>query len=75
MKLYAYQPQGHGGYSFFVVAESEEKARSAIDLFIEDHFDKDDDEDISTMSISGWGTDYYEITELEPMKVITNAND
>jgi len=34
MKLYAFQPTGHGPQSYFVMAESEELARAAIEKYI-----------------------------------------
>ena len=66
MKLYAWQPNGHGEMSIFVVAESEEIARAKVDEYIStapkwDYF-------------NGWGTDHYELTVLEPGDVITNDN-
>ena len=75
MKLFAWQPQGHGEYSFFVCAENEQEAKKAVDAYIKKHLNQDDDEDISDFSIAGWGTDYYRLTIVEPLGVITNDND
>ena len=77
MKLYAWQPQGHGEVSFFVIAESELQAiecvnaeiarRKSLPWLSDGHFlDYDFD---------GWGTDYYTLTVAEVGQVITNAND
>lgn len=80
MKLYAWQPKGHGEESFFVMAENEEDARK----FVEDKIQKGwyySDEDIcfQDMRVSyctdGWGTDYYHLTVCDVGQVITNAND
>jgi len=75
MKLFAWQPKGFGEYSFFVSAENEEKARAAVDKYIADHLDKDDEEYLSEYSIRGWGTDYYKLTAVDAEQVITNCND
>ncbi|KKL67988.1 hypothetical protein LCGC14_2129490 [marine sediment metagenome] len=75
MKLYAWQPKGHGEYSFFVCAEDKEGAEEAVNKYIHDHLNKDDDEYLFDYCIDGWGTDYYVLTEVEPMTVIINDND
>ena len=84
MKLYAFQPNGHGPKSFFVCAASQEEAKKAVDDYINKHLGKDDDEYITEYSIKGWGTDrssggretdYYHLTELAPGEVIYNCND
>ena len=41
MKLYAFQPQGHGPLSFYIIAESEEDARAKISEHILNHHTKD----------------------------------
>ena len=41
MKLYAFQPEGHGPLSFYVVAESEEDARNRISEHLLKHHTKD----------------------------------
>lgn len=75
MKLYAFQPKGHGEFSFFVCAENEESARIFVDEYIRKHYRVDDGHYIDDRYISGWGTDYYQLTELNPGEVITNDND
>lgn len=70
VKLYAWQPQGHGQYSFFVCAENEEAARAAVDEHIlREH------KSFAVYAALGWGTDYYSLTVLEPGRVIENANE
>lgn len=72
MKLYAWKPNGYGEYSFFVCAGNEQQARTVVDAHIES---LKDDEYFSDYVTSGWGTDYYELTVVEPLNVITNCND
>lgn len=38
MKLFAFQPNGYGQYSFFVMAKSEEEANLAVRRYIEETF-------------------------------------
>lgn len=66
-KLYAWQPQEHGAYSFFVMADSEQQAREAVDKYLID-------ENVGDYLQGGWGTDYYELTVVEPLQVIVNDN-
>jgi len=70
MKLYAFQPNGYGQYSFFVMAENEDEARQAVERYIEETFD-------STCSLpyAGFGTESYKLTVLNRGEVIVNAND
>jgi hypothetical protein len=75
MKLYAWKPREHGQYSFFVCAENEKDAKDAVDSYIKEHKNKNDDESISDYSSRGFGTDYYFLTVLEPLQVVNNCND
>jgi len=79
MKLYAWQPQGHGELSWFVCAESEADARAAVDREIARRMDLPahdlDRLHPDSMEISGWGTDYYVLRVLEPLQVIYNCNE
>lgn len=75
MKLYAFQPNGHGQYSFFVAAASEEEARNAVADHIALHKGKVDGHHIGGYEVEGWGTDYYVLTVLNPNEVISNCND
>lgn len=75
VRLFAWQPQGHGEYSFFVAAHSEEDARACVERYIAEHLSKDDWARLTEYSTDGWGTDYYELTVLEVGQVISNSND
>jgi hypothetical protein len=75
VKLFAWQPKGHGEFSFFVAATSEEEARKAVDGYIALHKGKDDGHYIDNTTASRWGTDYYELKVVEIGEVITNEND
>ena len=75
MNLYAWQPEGHGEYSFFVCAENEKEAKEAVDQYIKEHMNKDDDEYLTDYSVGGWGTEYYRLKVLNPLQVIINCND
>jgi len=71
MRLFAWQPKGHGEQSIFVIAESLESATKAAEAEIERLKNQDD----FYCSFNGWGTDYYRLTVAEPGQVITNDND
>lgn len=68
MKLYAWQPQGHGDPSFFVMAESIEAATAAVEAQIK--------VDKATYNIDcyGWGTDYYVLNIADAGVVLMNDN-
>jgi len=68
MNLYAYQPTGHGQYSFFTIANSEKEAFEIIDQHVK-NIGRD------RFEVRGWGTDCYELTIGEPGRVVTNEND
>jgi len=76
MKLYAWQPKGHGELSFFVMADSEDTAKESINEFIKKHKGKyDDDFWIEEGDIRGLWTDYYELTVCDKNQVLVNYND
>ena len=75
MKLFAWQPKGHGQLSFFICAETKEQAASCIGRYIKKGMENDDESRNNEYYVRGWGTDYYELTEVDPLTVITNAND
>ena len=80
MKLYAWQPKGHGETSFFVLAENEADALKYVEAEIAKgwHYHPDDacdPEARNNYSAEGWGTDYYELTVADVGRVITNDND
>lgn len=64
-KLYAWQPQGHGEYSFFVVAHSEEEARKAVGAAVIGE---------PKQYCNGWGTDYHKLSIADIGEVILNDN-
>jgi hypothetical protein len=71
MKLYAFQPQGHGEQSFFTIAKSEEEAVKAVERYIEKRYKKSNH---FPWEAAGWGTDYYKMTVLEEGEVVENDN-
>lgn len=76
MKLYAFTPRGHGQYSFYVMAESEEAARLAVDEKIKKLMTEGEDNiRISDYEVQGWGTDYYHLQILDSNEVVFNPND
>jgi len=66
MKLYAWQPDGHGEKSFFVMAENIVEALEAV---------LDAIKGLDEYYSRGFGTDYYTLTVAGPGKVILNDND
>ncbi len=70
MKLFAFQPNGYGQYSFFVMAENDLEARRAVERYIEDTFDSS-----CNLPYAGFGTDSYKLIVLNRGEVIANAND
>lgn len=72
MRLFAWQPKGHGSLSFFTIAENKEQALIAVQKYI-NKLQKEGQE--LPYEASGWGTDYYELTILEVGDVAVNAND
>lgn len=77
MKLFAWQPQGAGSLSFFVMAEDEAAARAAVDAHIAEGLKKQSIAEgrLDPYDIDGWGTDYYGLTVVEPGVVVMNNND
>lgn len=74
IKLYAWQPDGHGEYSFFVAASSEKEAEEAVEKYISDHKNKYDGHHLGDYEIGGCGTDYYKLTVFSVGEVVTNDN-
>ena len=72
MKLYAFQPKGHGEASFFTIAKSEEEARKVVNKYVKDNYLKNGKLDYRA---GGWGSDYYTLTVIEEGKVIENDNE
>jgi hypothetical protein len=69
MKLYAFQPSGHGEPSFFVMAEDEAEAVQAVETYI-----KNEEAKGRVLDYDQWGTDYYQMTVLDRGEVIENDN-
>ena len=74
MKLFAWQPNGHGEMSMFVMAKDKEAAEKAIQSKI-DSCKADIDGMDFYLDFSGWKTTYYTLTELEEGEVVLNDND
>lgn len=68
-QLYAWQPNGHGSDSFFVVAASEAEARHAVERYL-----AQGSADGAPIDAYGWGTSYYTLTVADPGVVLTNEN-
>ncbi len=75
MKLYAWQPKGHGETSFFVMAENEGQAREFVDKELANNGYEYFPETRMKYYAPSWGTDYYELTVADVGQVITNDND
>ena len=82
MKLYAFKPNGHGEFSFFVMAENEQKAREAVDRYGEKTklYQGEDWEEGTRLNrdkheMQGWGSDYYSVEKYDPGEVAVNNND
>ena len=68
VKLYAWKPDGHGQYSFFVAATSEDEALLAVKKHMEE------EDGIREYETRGFGTDYYNLTVLPIGVAISNPN-
>lgn len=73
LSLYAFQPQGHGEASFFVMAESEDEARESVRNFIVEETKRADEKGYD-FNPEGFGTDYYKLTVLKQGQVAANDN-
>jgi hypothetical protein len=71
MKLYAFQPNGHGELSFFTIAKNEDEAKEAVNKYVKDNYLKDGK---LNYRADGWGSDYYTLTVIEEGNVIENDN-
>lgn len=68
MKLYAFQPNNWGPFSFFVMADSQVEAVKAIFNYIKENKIKED-------NYAGLLSDDYEVKVLDKGEVVTNANE
>ena len=69
MKLFAFQPEGHGPCSYFVMAESEKAARAAVRQSIVRRLNA------SRGDLTHWDSGRHGCAALDPGEVITNDND
>jgi hypothetical protein len=76
MKLFAWQPKGHGEFSWFVLAADDREAREAVDAEIARRLalPSEDIESITCYEVGGWGTDYYRLTVADRGFVLCNEN-
>jgi hypothetical protein len=76
MKLFAWQPNGHGELSWFVAAVDEEEARTAVEAEIarRSAIPAGNSDHISRLDFVGWGTDYYTLTVADRGCVLCNDN-
>lgn len=72
MKLYAFIPGGHGQCSFYIMSENKDTAKENVQKYIDEHYTENGK---LGYGAQGWGTDYYELIEVQPNGVIENAND
>jgi hypothetical protein len=77
LKLYAWQPNGHGELSWFVVAETEAEVKDAVDREIARRLALpwDDQDHISVCEVEGWGSEYYTLTVAKRGQPVDNANE
>ena len=75
-KLYAWQPDGHGPQSFFVVAASEQEARAAVTADIKRRraLPPSSPCHLNDYSIGGWPAN-FDLTVADPGTVISNDNE
>jgi len=75
VKLYAFQPEGHGPLSYFVMAESEAQARAAVRRYIVDNMNKPKTAYITGNDLRKWDDGYQQCRVFDVGEVITNDND
>ena len=69
MKLYAFQPPGHGQTSFFVMAEDEARARACVEARAAEMR-----AGWLSYEVQGWPDD-YRLTVCGPGQIVENSND
>lgn len=72
MKLYAFIPDGHGQYSFYIMSENIDTAKENVQKHIDKYFTTNGK---LNYGARGWGTDYYILIEIVPNEVIENTNN
>lgn len=77
LKLYAWQPNGHGEFSWFVLAESEAEAKESVEKEIARcmALPIDDPNRITEYETKGLWTDYFTLTIAERGQPVINANE
>ena len=76
MKLYAFQPEGHGPKSFFVMSESEEEARKAVSDYCSKIIFEGKTQSWEYCSTEDCNPFYeHDVIELGPNEVVENDND
>jgi hypothetical protein len=77
LRLFAFQPSGHGEPSFFVLASSEDEARKAIDARVAEVYASSEHEPYGydAWKDNSYGPDYYQLTVVSRGEVIENDND
>lgn len=77
MKLFSYQPKGHGSRSFFVMATDDALARHLVTTEIRRLMELPlgDPNRLDSYDVSGWGTDYYSAIVAAPGEVLSHNND
>jgi hypothetical protein len=63
LKLYSFEPSGHGSYIFVCIAETIEEAYSKLNQHILTNYTSKDG--YLFYEAGGWGTDYYTCKEHE----------
>ena len=71
MKLFAFQPQGFGEHSFFVMKETLQEAKDEVEEWAKEEYGSGWKK---TTEMYGWGTDYYKATMANEGEIITNDN-
>lgn len=73
MKLFAFQPNGHGEYSFFIMAENIEIAQNKVDLLCTQEREKRNGYGYEYAYYKG--NNYYTIREYDENEIAINDND
>jgi len=69
MKLFAFEPNGHGQLSFYIIAENEKEAFELVDKYVKENYFKNNKYDYEA---EGWGTTYYILRKAKKGEVIEN---
>lgn len=72
MKLFAFQPQGYGELSFFIMSEALQDAKEEVETWAEIEFGDNWKE---ATEMYGWNSYYYKITVVDKGVVVINNNE